>query len=135
VALLRSQSTVPVPWLCLLGIVGALWIAPLPVGVAGMAMSGLSEQLNEDIATFVGFLALILVFSPLFSWVGWLIALPMVGLALARGRFGWLSAAAIGALAGAVAAVLVDLVAVLVLPFGTLALLALRAVLGRLRPL
>jgi glucose-6-phosphate-specific signal transduction histidine kinase len=71
----------------------------------------------------------VLVLSPLFSWIGWLIALPPVWLALRFGWFGWLSAAAIGAAAGGVAGEIAG--TALALPFGLVALVALRAVLGR----
>jgi hypothetical protein len=70
-----------------------------------------------------------LLFSPAFSWVGWILALPPVTLALWRGWFGWISAGLIGAGAGALAGALVD--TELALPFGVVGLVALRAVLGR----
>lgn len=123
----------PVPWRSLLVSVGVLWIAPVLVGFAGLLLFALFGQTYGDYGLYVWFAANALTFSPLFSWVGWLIALPIIWLALAWGWFGWLPAAAIGALAGSAAGALAD--TDIALPFGIVALLALRAVLGRVLPL
>lgn len=71
----------------------------------------------------------LLVFSPLFSWLGWLLATPLIWFLLRDGWFGWASAALIGLLVGAVAGGFIDTSAGM--PFGAVALIALRVLLGR----
>ena len=132
-ALIRSTPQNPVPLQPLLLSVVALWLAPVLVGFAGLAMYGLIGKTWAEFGLGVWFVANALAFSPLFSWVGWLIALPAIWAALRLGWFGWLGALAIGAAAGAIATEVVQTPAAL--PFGIGALLALRAVLGRLVPL
>lgn len=132
-ALLRSQPQVPLRWPPLLVSVAALWLAPIAVGLLGLAMYFAFGRIWADLGLGVWFVANALTLSPLFSWLGWLIALPMIWAALRHGWFGWASAALIGAAAGAAAGKLAD--TELALPFGILAILALRFVLGRLLPL
>ncbi|GAB1478741.1 hypothetical protein MASR2M74_12910 [Paracoccaceae bacterium] len=132
-ALIRSRPQIPVPWQPLFLSVVALWLAPVLVGVAGLAMYGTIGKTWAEFGLGVWFVANALAFSPLFSWVGWLIALPPVWAALRLGWFGWLGALVIGAAAGAIATEVVQTPAALA--FGIGALLVLRAVLGRLMPL
>lgn len=132
-ALIRSTPLIPLPWPPLLLAVAGLWIAPVLVGVFGLAMFMLIGKTYGEMGLGIWFVANALTFSPLFSWVGWLIALPLVALALRHGWFGWATAAALGALAGLAAGALVD--SELAPPFGVAALLALRLVLGRVLPL
>lgn len=128
-ALLRSLAQNPVPWRILLPGMAALWIAPALVGVFGLAVFALIGEGWADLGLGLWFYANALIYSPLFSWIGWLIALPMVWAALRFGWFGWASAAAIGAAAGLIAGQMAQ--TELALPFGLAALLALRGVLGR----
>ena len=73
-------------------------------------------------------LVYLLIFSPVFSWVGWVIAAPVIWFLLRDGWFGWGSAALVGIVIGAVAGGLVGTSAAL--PFGLVAILALRLLLG-----
>ena len=131
---LRSAPLAPVPWWQLLGAMGALWLAPVALGLAGLgAFAALGRVLQAETGYALWFGATALALSPAFSWIGWLIALPAVALALSRGWFGWLTAALIGAIAGSVAGAIAE--TTIALPFGLLALLALRGVLGRFLPL
>ena len=132
-AVLRSQPLNPVPLQPLLLSVVGLWMAPVAVGLVGLLMAVLTGRTWAEFGLGVWFFANALTFSPLFSWVGWLIALPAVWAALRHGWFGWGGAALIGAAAGAIAGSLVD--TEIALPFGIAALILLRAVLGRLLPL
>ena len=128
-ALWRSRPQVPLRWPVLLASVAALWLAPIAVGRMGLGLFFVFGKVWADLGLGVWFVANALTFSPLFSWIGWLIALPMIWLALGRGWFGWAAAALIGAAAGAIAG---ELAATeLALPFGFAALLALRLLLGR----
>jgi hypothetical protein len=129
----RSQPQQPVPWRLLLLSVLVLWIAPIGVGLVGLLIFFLISTVSAEFGLLIWFSATALTFSPLFSWIGWLIALPPVALALRLGWFGWVEALLIGAAAGAVAGGLAEIEAAL--PFGMGALLVLRAVLGRLLPI
>lgn len=132
-ALLRSSPQIPLPWGKLLLWVAGLWIAPVPIGWLGLALFGGLTQTSAEVGLGLWFAANALTFSPLFSWIGWLIALPPVALALQKGWFGWAVAAAIGIIAGSIAGAVAD--TELALPFGLVAVLILRAVLGRVLPL
>ena len=132
-ALIRSRPQTPVPWQSLLLAVATLWLAPVLVGFVGLAMYGLIGKTWAEFGLGVWFVANALAFSPLFSWVGWLIALPPVWAVLRFGWFGWLGALGIGAAAGGLAGEIAQTAAAL--PFGMVAILILRAVLGRVIPL
>ena len=113
-----------------------LWIAPVGLGLIGLLLAVVVGRLWAEPALGLWFIASGLIFSPLYSWIGWLVALTPVMLALQQGWFGWVVAIAIGAGSGLVAGALAD--TEVALPFGIAALLVLRAVLGRillLRPL
>lgn len=131
--LIRSQPQIPVPWARLGLSIAALWIAPVMVGAVGLLMFGVIGKTWADFGLGVWFLANALFWSPMFSWIGWLIAALPVALALGRGWFGWLPAAVIGAIAGSLAGAAVE--TEIALPFGLVAVLVLRAVLGRALPL
>ncbi|MGO4909067.1 hypothetical protein ACEN2J_12150 [Pseudorhodobacter sp. W20_MBD10_FR17] len=128
--LLRSSPQRPVPKSVVLGSMAVLWGAPCVMGwmLAAVLMASKSVVPAEVQLTLFGMVYL-LVFSPLFSWVGWLLALPLIWFLLRDGWFGWASAVLVGLVVGAVAGGLVDTPAAL--PFGVVALLALRALLGR----
>lgn len=110
-----------------------LWIAPVGLGLVGLALAVPIGRLWAEPGLELWFIASALIFSPLYSWIGWLIALPPVMLALWQGWFGWAAALLIGAGSGLLAGALAD--TEIALPFGILALLVLRAVLGRIMPL
>lgn len=109
------------------------WIAPVGIGLIVLVSAMAIGRLWADWGLGLWLLANLLVFSPLYSWIGWLIALPLVMLALRWGWFGWGVAGLIGGGSGLLAGALAE--AEVALPFGILALLALRAVLGRMLPL
>ncbi|WP_050523241.1 hypothetical protein [Pseudorhodobacter wandonensis] len=135
--LLRSAAQRPVPKSVLFGSIAFAWGAPCVLGwiLAALLIAGKGLVPAEIQLPLYG-LVYLLVFSPLFSWVGWLLALPLVWLLLRDGWFGWLSAGLVGLVAGAVAGGLIG--SPVALPFGGMAVLALRAILGSrlaLRPL
>lgn len=102
-----------------------LWAAPVAIGGVLYALAVL---IGPGEGTF-GLLAIsvALFFSPLLSWIGWIVALPAVWVLLSRGLFGWLPAAATGLAAGAIAGAITD--SEIAIPFGLVAILALRAAL------
>jgi hypothetical protein len=111
-----------------------VWLLPMALGLAGLLLTFAVNRLAGAEAALVPWaISYALLFSPAFSWTGWLLALPPVALALWRGWFGWGSAGLIGAGAGALAGAMVD--TELALPFAIVSLLALRALMGRLLPL
>ncbi len=133
-ALLTSRPQRPLPLSQLVLAMAALWLAPVGIGLLGLALTyGFGWLITSEAALGLWLSAYALLMSPLFSWIGWLIALPAVMLVLHRGWFGWASAALVGIAAGASAGALAE--TAIALPFGLVAILALRAVLGRLVPL
>ena len=132
-ALFGSQPQRPLPWRALGFAVVALWLAPMALGLAGLLLFAMLSQPAPEIALGLWFGSYALLLSPVFSWIGWLIALPAIATALWRGWFGWITALAVGAGAGGLAGAVVE--SALSLPFGMIALGALRAGLGRQVPL
>ncbi|QYZ70785.1 hypothetical protein [Neotabrizicola shimadae] len=106
-----------------------LWLAP---GAVGAALFALADPGAGEGGYRLWQIASALGVSPLFSWAGWLMALPLTALALHVGWFGWLPAALIGAFAGW----LIGLYAAADYAgaFGMVMLLALRAILGATAP-
>lgn len=102
-----------------------LWLAPGAIGAGLLALAdpgaGEGGYRLWQIASTLGI-------SPLFSWAGWLVALPLAALALHRGWFGWLPAALIGAFSGWLVGLFAG--AELAGAFGMVAVLALRGLLG-----
>ena len=123
------------PPLVVLGALGlVLWLAPVALALLVIPPLQLVAE-TSFLAGAVLFLLVVasgLMLSPVFSWLGWLIALPCVWWLLRHGWFGWGSAAALGFASGAVAGAFVA--SEIAAPFGLVALLALRALLGRLEP-
>lgn len=103
-----------------------LWLAPAALGLLMLLLVTPLGAVSSDAALYGAGIGYALLFSPMFSWIGWLIALPAAALALRLGWFGWLSAAAIGATAGGIAGEIVQ--TEIAAPFGLAALLLLRAV-------
>jgi hypothetical protein len=131
--LIRSKPQTPLPLGTVLLSCFLLWIAPVGLGLIGLALAVAVGRLWAEPGLELWFIASTLIFSPLYSWIGWLIALPTVILALWQGWFGWATALLIGAGSGLVAGALAD--TEIALPFGIVALLVLRAVLGQIMPL
>ncbi|RUS58565.1 hypothetical protein EGN72_16635 [Pseudorhodobacter sp. E13] len=127
--LFRSAPQDPVPKTLFFGGIAALWAAPLLLGWLFSALAPMAKPfLSSEAQLYLYGWTYLLFFSPLFSWVGWLVAAPLLWVMLRHGWFGWASAAALGAAAGAIAGALTSSAAAL--PFGLVALLCLRALLG-----
>lgn len=102
-----------------------LWAAPVGLG---LACYGLAVAFGTgDASLYLLTIGITLIFSPILSWIGWVVALPAVWWLLSRGLFGWLPALATGFGSGAIAGAITD--SELAIPFGILSLLAFRAVL------
>ncbi|MFN3845726.1 MAG: hypothetical protein ACK4RZ_07880 [Paracoccaceae bacterium] len=108
----------------------------LPSAVGGILL-GLFHLFGGRMPPVVGLSlfgpAMALTLSPLLSFAGMMLAVPLSSILIRAGWFGWLAAAANGLGVGSVMGVLfgIDIAA----PFGLCALLILRATLGRLRPM
>ncbi|MBD3763532.1 MAG: hypothetical protein IE927_02040 [Rhodobacterales bacterium] len=81
-----------------------LWLAPVAAGLVLLAVFALVGDWAGVTGLALWAAGMALVLSPVFSWIGWLIALPATALLLRQGWFGWLPAAALGAVAGLLAA-------------------------------
>ena len=119
-ALWRSPLPGPAPARVLWS-AAALWVAPM---LPGLGCLGAVMLVPGEPALALWAIGMALVFSPLLSWIGWVLALPAALWLVQRGGFGWGQAALVGSAAGALAGQVVDSPAAL--PFGILALLALR---------
>jgi hypothetical protein len=116
----------------LLGLIIA-WL--LPSSVAAMALA--VQWLLGTPAMGDGFLMLwagsyLLLISPALSWLGLVLAAPLVAILMDRGWFGWIPALMLGILCGGVTAVLMG--HVVAVSFGAALLVILRGVLGRICP-
>ena len=111
----------------------AAWVAPV---LPGALMLGLAPRLlSGDLALAAMAIGTAFVFSPLYSWIGLVIALPMVVGLMSQGRFGWAMALAAGLAAGVLATPLVGGLGPLVAPMmGAAMLSVLHAVLRAARP-
>ncbi|MCC5988521.1 MAG: hypothetical protein JJT95_12630 [Pararhodobacter sp.] len=121
----------------------AVWLGALPLGAAlvalAMAISAFLDLGPPDGSThplilpFV--IGYILFFSPMFSWIGLLLALPPVLLLLRKGAGGWASFALLGAVAGTLGGLMIPgFVTLIAAIHGTLAALAFRWILKIRRP-
>lgn len=135
-ALFTSHPQQPLPWGKIVQAIGLLWLAPVVVGLIGLALFMVIIRLGTgagDSAMVLWTVSYALMFSPLFSWIGWALALLPVMVAVSRGWFGWGSAALIGLAAGLVAGAVVD--SEIASAFGFIALVALRGLMGRMLPI
>ncbi len=132
-ALIRSPRADEIPWRdTLMAGLGAVLIPAVAGGIAFGVTEGLGFGRNAGDGA-VAFRAgvLLLAISPLLSSAGMILALPMAGIMLREGWFGWVSAALLGLIVGAAVDAAVHYpVAV---PFGAGVMLIMRALLGRLR--
>ena len=122
----------------------AVWLGAVVLGAAmvalGTALSALmglgapeDDGAHPLVALFVT--GYILLFSPMFSWLGIILALPAVWLLLRGGAGGWASFALLGAGAGTLAGLLIPgFLTLMASLFGLLAALAFRWVLALRRP-
>ena len=121
-----------------------VWLAPVFLGVAVLALAyaistavgatgSSSEALHPVLALFLA--GYVLVFSPMFSWAGLLVAIVPAWALLRLGLGGWASFLALGLVAGALAGGLFQgFSAAMGAGFGGLAALAFRRILSALKP-
>ena len=116
----------------LLGLV-ITWLLPSAVALAALAVQYLANTTAlGELGLMVWAASILLLVSPLISWLGLVLAAPFVAMLMDRGWFGWIPATALGLLCGGAVAYLMD--HALALSFGAALLVSLRAILGRLYP-
>ena len=116
----------------LLGLV-ITWLLPSAVALAALAVQYLANTTAlGELGLMVWAASILLLVSPLISWLVLVLAAPLVAMLMDRGWFGWIPATALGLLCGAVVAYLLS--QPLALSFGAALMVSLRAILGRLCP-
>lgn len=110
-----------------------VWLLPSAVALMALAVQYLANTTaSGELGLMVWATSILLLASPLLSWLGLVLAAPFVAMLMDRGWFGWIPATLLGLLCGGVVAYLME--NTLALSFGAMLLVALRAVLGRLYP-
>lgn len=79
---------------------GAGWIAPSALGL-GLLLVQKALVFAPDLRLTVALVALLLLYSPIFSWMALLLGAPAVVWLVRRGWFGWPVALGLGAALGA----------------------------------
>ena len=124
--LLRSPPADGIPWRdTLISGLGAVLIPSL-IGIATVGILRLTGGNDALTAS-----AMLLFLSPLLSGAGLILVLPLAGILLRQGWFGWAVAVALGLGVGWLIDAAVHYPAAI--PFGALVLIIMRALLGRLR--
>ncbi len=109
------------------------WLLPAVAALLALAVPYLADTPSRGEAGLMAWAAsVLLVLSPVLSWLGLVLAAPFVAMLLDRGWFGWIPATALGLACGGVMAWLMG--QMLALSFGAALLVVLRAILGRLYP-
>ena len=127
-AWLRSRPADGIPWRhTLIAGLGAVLI-PALIGAATMGVLRLSEA-NGGLESP----AMMLVLSPFLTGAAMILVVPLAGILLREGWFGWAIAPAIGLTVGWIMDLSIDYPAAA--PFGAGVLVIMRALLGRLRDL
>jgi hypothetical protein len=110
-----------------------VWLLPSALALVALALQGLFGTVALGSGGMMLWAAtMLLLMSPVLSWLGLVLAGPIVAALMERGWFGWTPALVLGLAVGALTAWLMD--HELALSFGAALITALRAVLGRLCP-
>lgn len=108
------------------------WIAPSIIAAALLAQYLANTPAMGAPGLMVWAMSVLLLMSPVLSWLGLLLAAPFVAALMDRGWFGWIPALCLGLICGGLIAFLMD--TTVALSFGAAQIAALRAVLGRMQP-
>ncbi len=110
-----------------------VWLLPSAVALLALAVQYLADTpARGELGLVIWAASVLLLASPLISWLGLVLAAPFVAMLMDRGWFGWIPATALGLLCGGVVAYLMD--NALGLSFGAMLLVSFRAIAGRLYP-
>ena len=110
-----------------------VWLLPAAVALVALAVQYLANTTAMgELGLMAWAASVLLLLSPMLSWLGLVLAAPFVAMLLDRGWFGWIPALALGMACGGVVAYLMG--NALALSFGAALLVSLRAILARLYP-
>jgi len=106
---------------------------PMLLGGLAMIASAVMDGFGTDWQLLFWMIATVMLFSPLYSWVGFVLAVPAIRALQRRGRFGWGQTVLLAAGISVMLAALLDLPAALW--FGVPLLLVMRLYLRQIFPL
>ncbi|MBL4917702.1 hypothetical protein [Szabonella alba] len=98
----------PLHWVTLLTSAVTVWVGAAVLGIVVAQFARLLSDSHADLALMAGGIGLVLLFSPLYSWIGFLIALPFEYWLARRQFFGWGMALLLGTAIGAVLTPILD---------------------------
>ncbi len=96
------ETPKPLIWITLLTSAVTVWVGAAVLGALLMKLAGLLTEVHSSLALPLGGIGLFLLFSPFYSWIGFLIALPAEYWLARHQLFGWGAALALGTGIGAV---------------------------------
>ncbi|MFN4173376.1 MAG: hypothetical protein ACK4GW_16635, partial [Pseudorhodobacter sp.] len=98
----------PLVWITLLTSAVTVWVGAAVLGFLMMQVASLPTEGASETAIWIGGLGLFLFLSTFYSWIGFLIALPLEYWLARRQLFGWGSAFALGTAIGAALTPILD---------------------------
>lgn len=128
----RSSGAVA-SWSALLLTAALACATPMVLGLAGMVGTALLDGLGASRQMEIWVVATVLLFSPLYSWIGFALAVPAIRALQRHGRFGWGQTVLLAAGISAMLAAALGLPAALW--FGVPLLLVMRLYLRQIFPL
>ena len=133
-SLIRSPEQLQTPWRDLITAAAAAVLLPCALGILCLGVFTLAQTvLPSGLGITLWVIGTALMLSPLLSLAGMILTLPVASLLIRLGWFGWLPAAATGAVIGAVVGAMMDFAPGALA--GAAIMLILRAALGLLRPM
>lgn len=109
------------------------WLAPSVVAVLALGVQKLLGTPSwGDRYLLLWASTYLMILSPILSWLGLILAAPIVAAMMDRGWFGWIPALVLGVAAGCVIAVLMG--HAVAISFGAMLLIMLRGMIGWLKP-
>lgn len=112
--------------------IALIYLGPMALGLGVLALAyvaGLALPEGSGLLASLYIGGFILFFSPILSWVGLLVALPLAAVLMARGVAGWGSFAVLGLIVGGVAGAALGDGYLFIAPlFGVLAAVTFRAI-------
>ncbi|MDO9637929.1 MAG: hypothetical protein Q7J44_05250 [Pseudotabrizicola sp.] len=133
-SLIRSPEHMQTPWRDLLTAAVVAVVLPSALGLLCLGLVSLVQPvLPASAGVTLWAVGTALMLSPLLSLAGMILTLPVASLLIRLGWFGWLPAAATGAVLGGVIGAMMDFVPGALA--GAAIVLILRATLGLLRPM
>ena len=112
---------------------GIAWLFPTLIAAIALLIQYLAQTpAMGNPGLMVWAMSVLLLMSPTLSWLGLLLAAPFAAALMDRGWFGWIPALCLGLICGGLIAFMME--NTLAVSFGAAQIVALRVILGRLRP-